>query len=176
MEPITEWIKYLLPSLVVLLTTWLLVRHYFRNIGKTQDHEARMKALSRSLPIQLQAYERLALLLERITVDNLLVREQMPEMTARQFHQHLLAMVRAEFEHNLSQQIYVSSEAWSVVRNAREGVIKLVNSAAVQVDPDGSALELSKKIIEIQMEIEASPTMAALEFLRKEARYLMGIH
>jgi hypothetical protein len=103
----------------------------------------------------------------------LVVREQSDEFSSRDFHQHLLASIRAEYEHNLTQQIYISGDAWNVVRNAKEGTIKMINKAAMQVNPDGPALELSKKIIEIQMEVENSPSHAALDFLRSEARQLL---
>jgi len=59
-----------------------------------------------------------------------------------------------------------------VIRNAKEGTIKMINTAAMQVNPQGEAYELSKKIIEIQMESDHSPSQVALDFLRKEARTL----
>jgi hypothetical protein len=128
----------------------------------------------KTLPLILQAYERLTLFLERITIDSLVVREQDDDFTARDFHQHLLGEIRAEYEHNLTQQIYISGDAWNVVRNAKEATINMINRAAIQVNPDGPALELSKKIIEIQMEVETSPTQLALDFLRNEVRTRLG--
>jgi len=171
---IPELLKYILPALLVFLTTWLLISHYARVNRQKDQHEARMRNLPKTLPLRLQAYERLTLFLERITVDSLVVREQDGNMSTRDFHQHLLAVIRAEYEHNLAQQIYISKEAWNVVRNAREGVTKMINAAAMQVNPDGPALELSKKIIDLQMESEISPTTAALDFIRHEAQFMMG--
>ncbi len=172
MNDIIEILKYLLPSLVVLLTTAVMMRYFFRTIMAERNREVYSQDRKRTLPMRLQAYERLSLFLERITVDSLVVREQDETMTCRDFHQHLLAIIRAEYEHNLTQQIYVSGEAWNVVRNAKEGTIKIINTAAMQVNPQGQAYELSKKIIEIQMEAEVSPSQVALDFLRKEARRL----
>jgi len=173
MQDILEILKYTIPSIVVFLTATVMIKYYFKSFVRDRDRDLVLQDRKKTLPMRLQAYERLALFLERITVDSLVVREQSDEFTARDFHQHLLAVIRAEYEHNLSQQIYISGDAWNVVRNAKEGTLKMVNSAAMQVNPDGPALNLSKKIIEIQMEAENSPTQAALEFLRNEARMLL---
>lgn len=174
MQDFLEILKYTLPSVVVFLTVVVMIRYYFKTFARDRDRDQILQDRRKTLPMRLQAYERLALLLERITVDSLVVREQNDEFSSRDFHQHLLAAVRSEYEHNLSQQIYISGDAWNVIRNAKEGTLNMINKAAMQVNPDGPALELSKKIIEIQMEAEFSPTQTALDFLRKEARHLMS--
>jgi hypothetical protein len=173
MKEFLEILKYTVPALVVFLTSMVMMRFYFKSFVRDRDHDLLMQDRRKTLPMRLQAYERLALFLERITVDSLVVREQSDEFTAREFHQHLLASIRSEYEHNLSQQIYISGDAWNVIRNAKEGTIKIINTAAFQVDPDGPALGLSKKIIELQMEADTAPTLAALEFLRNETRILL---
>jgi hypothetical protein len=173
MQTFIEILKYTIPSIVLLITVSVMMKYYYRSFIRDRDRDLLLQDRKKTLPMRLQAYERLALFLERITVDSLVVREQSDEFTARDFHQHLLAAIRMEYEHNLSQQIYVSGDAWNVVRNAKEGTLKMVNRAAMQVNPDGPALDLSKKIIEIQMEADSSPTQAALDFLRNEARMMM---
>jgi len=173
MQDLLEILKYTIPALVIFLTVVVMMKNYYKTFVRDRDRDIILQDRKHTLPLRLQAYERLALFLERITVDSLVVREQNDEFTARDFHQHLLAVIRSEYEHNLSQQIYISADAWNVVRNAKEGTLNMVNNAAIQVNPDGSALDLSKKIIEIQMEAEFSPTQTALEFLRKEARQIL---
>jgi len=173
MSDLLEILKYTIPAIVVFLTAAVMIRYYFKSFVRDRDRDLLLQDRKKTLPMRFQAYERLALFLERITVDSLVVREQNDEFTARDFHQHLLAIIRAEFEHNLSQQIYISGDAWNIIRSAKEGTLNIVNKAALQVDPDGPALELSKKIIEIQMDADSSPTQAALDFLRNEARLLL---
>lgn len=173
MKEFLEILKYTLPSVIVFLTVALMMRYYYKSFTRDRDRDQVLLDRKKTLPMRLQAYERLAIFLERITVDSLVVREQSNELTSREFHQHLLASIRAEYEHNLSQQIYISGDAWNILKNAKENTLKMINRAAMQVDPDGPALELSKKIIEIQMDADSSPTQAALEFLRNEARQLM---
>lgn len=170
MKEFLEVLKYVLPSLVLLVTVWILGRQFLKNIELQLNHESGRGIKDKVLPIKLQAYERIAMFLERITVDSLLVREKESGLNSRAFHQKLLAAIRAEYEHNLSQQIYLSTEAWQVVRNAKEAIIKMVNKAAMNVDPESPSIELSKKIIDMQMEMQNSPTQVALEFINREIR------
>jgi hypothetical protein len=174
MQNSLEILKYTLPALIVLVTAWVMVHYYFKSFKREQNREFLLQDRKKILPLRLQAYERLTLFLERITVDSLVVREQEQGLTVREFHQRLLIMVRAEFEHNLAQQIYISTEAWDAVRDAKEATLAMINSAAMKVNPDGGALELSKKILEIQMESENSPSQVALGVLKKEMQEMFG--
>ncbi len=168
MKDILEITKYVLPSVVVLITVWVLIRQFLTNWENQRKHDSIRLVKKTTIPIQLQAYERLAMFLERITVDSLLVREKDNELNTRAFHQKLLSAIRAEFEHNLSQQIYVSPQAWQILKNAKEATIKMVNKAAMEVHPEEPAIELSKKIIELQIEMNSSPSQVALQFINKE--------
>lgn len=118
--------------------------------------------------IKLQAYERIILFLERISLESLIVRVSSPEMTSSQLHNALLSSIRSEFEHNLSQQIYMSQQAWEVVRNARSNMIKIINSEAEKLPPDSSGIALSKKLLEKIMDLEKEPTRAAIDYVKNE--------
>lgn len=174
MDTIFDIILYTVPLVITLIIVWVVAGYFLKHQRNQWQHEKQMRSHTDMLPLQLQAYERLALFMERISVDSLLVREQQSEGSTRDLHQHLLAVIRSEFEHNLSQQIYVSDEVWEAVKNAKERVIKMIHSAAVKVNPEGKALELSKKIIDLQMEIEVSPTRYPLDLIRQEVRKLTG--
>jgi hypothetical protein len=174
MKDLLEILKYTIPSLVVLITVWVLVRHFLKNWENQRKYDTLRTLKKTTVPMQLQAYERITLLLERITVDSLLVREKDNSLNSRGFHQKLLTAIRSEYEHNLSQQIYCSTEAWQVVKNAKEAIIKMVNQAAIETPPEEPSIELSKKIIDLQMEINNSPTQVALEFINKEVKELLS--
>jgi hypothetical protein len=174
MKELLEILKYVLPSVVVLITVWILTKQFLINWENQRKQDSSRLIRKTTIPIQLQAYERLAMFLERINVDSLLIREKNNELSTRDFHQKLLSAIRAEYEHNLSQQIYVSSEAWQILKNAKEAIINMVNKAAMEVNPEDPAIELSKKIIELQIEINNSPAQVALEFLNKEVRELLS--
>ena len=170
---IMEILKYTIPALIVFLTTLFVVRSYYKNDQEKRKNEIRMLNQKIITPIRLQAYERIVLFLERISPDSVIMRLNDPKMKAAQLQSDILSTIRAEFEHNLSQQIYVSNKAWEVVKSARSSIIQIINKAAEKVKPDAPAYELSKVILESMMEASKTPVMVAIEFLKKEmAHYL----
>jgi hypothetical protein len=168
MEVLLEFIKILVPASVVLYAAYLFVRTQVQKEVQLKSLEVRGKSVDTILPIRLQAYERMALFLERISPQNLLVRLTASGMAAREFHQLLLQEIRNEFNHNVSQQVYMSQEVWDMIRNAKEDLIMNINEAAGELHPDASSLDLSKKIFEKTMSRPVDPIAHALVELKKE--------
>ena len=121
-------------------------------------------------PVRLQAYERVVLFLERVNPESLIMRVNRQGMTCRQLQNEMIANIRAEFEHNLSQQVYLSSESWELVKSARSNLIKIINSCAQKVEPESPSINLSKGILEFMIEMEKSPVAVALEYIKKEVK------
>jgi len=168
MGALLEVLKYVLPSLVVFATAYLLIKSFFDEQLKRKELEIKAIQKKDLGPLKLQAYERIVLFLERISPHSLIPRINQTGMNASMLQSQLLASIRTEFEHNLSQQIYVSKEAWIVTKNAKENIVKIINSSKDQVDKEASAFELSKVILERMMQISSSPTDQAIDFLKKE--------
>ena len=163
-----EILKYVLPSAVVLAATYLINKQ-FLDREREKDRLGLITENSKTVtPIRLAAYERLTLFLERINPQNLVVRVTQPGMTALELQRDLLATIRAEYEHNLSQQIYVSATAWKAVTDIKELITQTVNQAAQTVEIDAKASELGKKIVEIYSNEENEPVAAAVEVLKSE--------
>ncbi|HOV12565.1 MAG TPA: hypothetical protein PLL90_12460, partial [Bacteroidales bacterium] len=123
-------------------------------------------------PVRLQAYERVILLLERISPSSLILRVARPGMSAVELQAALLQTVRDEFEHNLSQQIYLSGTAWDMTRNAKEEMIKIVNLASARLNGDATAADLGSVILELAMAKDKLPVNMAIDYIKKEARQL----
>jgi hypothetical protein len=168
MEYIIDIIKITIPSLVVFLTAWILLRNMIRNDQDRRRQEIIMQGARTVTPIKLQAYERIVLFLERISLESLLIRVSTPDMTAGQLQSALLTAIRSEFEHNLSQQIYMSPQAWEVVKNARSGIIKMINSEAEKMKENTPSIELSKQLLTKVMEIDKEPTRVAIDYIKEE--------
>jgi hypothetical protein len=168
MEAITDILKITIPALIVLLTAWILLRNMIQNDQNRRKQELILQNSRTVTPIKLQAYERIVLFLERISLESLLVRVNVPDMSAQQLHSAMLNAIRSEFEHNLSQQIYMSQQAWEVVRNARSNMIKIINSEVEKLAPQSSAMTLSKQLLEKIMELDKEPTRAAIDFIKAE--------
>jgi hypothetical protein len=175
MDILLQILTYTIPSLVVLLVAYFTLKLVFQNEEKRRRYELFKSNVSLITPVRLTAYERLVLFIERISPDSLMVRVQDSSLTAAQFHSFLLATIRAEYEHNLAQQIYVSPEAWTFVKNAKESMIQLINTAASKVPPQVPSFELAKVILETyQSTTNETPTMFAINFLKSEIKQYFG--
>jgi hypothetical protein len=169
MEALTDILKITIPALIVFFTSWVLLRNMIRNDQDKRRQELILQNSRSVTTLKLQAYERIVLFLERISLESLLVRVSTSKMTTPQLHSALLDTIRSEFEHNLSQQIYMSPQAWEVVRNARSNMIKIINSEAEKMPANSSGMALSKQLLEKIMELEKEPTRVAIEFIKGEA-------
>jgi hypothetical protein len=167
---IMDILKIVLPALLVLLTAYLLLNKLLRSEEKRRNFELRKEALNTLTPIRLRAYERLILVLERTTPATLIVNVAKPDMKNIDLQTQLLASIRQEFSHNLSQQIYVSDEIWTYIRSAQESLLRLVNSCAAQCNPANSASELAERVIQVYGASEQTPTEIAIDKLKKEVR------
>ena len=163
-----EILKYTLPSLIVFLASYLVLKEMIKKEQSRDKFSLMMQNQKVTLPVKMQAYERLTLFLERITPDSLIIRTNKPGMTAGQLQQSLLQAIRSEYNHNMSQQIYISHKAWELVKNAMSNVIKLINTSAIQVKPEGPALKLSSLVLERLVESDVYHTQVAIDYLRTE--------
>ena len=165
-----ELLKYTVPSLVVLATAYYLLKMFLEKETEKTQMQMRLDVQKISLPVRMQAYERLVLLLERIEPSGLLIRTNLPGMNAIQLQSALIQTIRSEFEHNLSQQLYVSTKAWEMVRNAREETIKRINTAAIKLTPEATSADLASLILINDVDAEQSVVKGALDLLKSEAR------
>ncbi|MBI9053625.1 MAG: hypothetical protein JEY96_07385 [Bacteroidales bacterium] len=172
MSEILEILKYTTPALIVFLSSWLILKQLIKNDQHKRNYEMVIKNQQITTPIRLQAYERFALLLERISPESLIMRLNKPKMTTQQLQTELLNNIRSEFDHNVSQQIYITPQTWEIIKSTRTNIIKLINTATKRIKPNAPAFELGKAILEDLMLLEKSPINIALEVLKKEVRQL----
>ncbi len=99
--------------------------------------------------LQLQAYERLILLTDRIAIPNLITRVNQPGLSSREMQSLLTQSIRQEFEHNITQQIYVTPEAWDAVKNLKEQNLLIVNQVASFLPENATGLDLNKSLLEL---------------------------
>jgi methylthioribose-1-phosphate isomerase len=174
METFLELLKIFLPALLVMLTAWLVIRSMLHDDQERRRQDLLLQTVKTVTPVRLQAYERVVLFLERITPESLIMRTARPDMTVQQLQSALVTSVRSEYEHNLSQQIYMSNEAWEMVKNARGTVVRLVNSVASKLPPVATGEELSRMILEEVMEMDTEPTKIAIAYIKSELSRIMG--
>jgi hypothetical protein len=127
-----------------------------------------------SVPLQLQAYERLVLLTERISLPSLISRTTQPDLSAKELQVHLNETIKQEFEYNATQQIYVSPIAWEAVRNLRDQNMLIINQVANLLPPEATGSELAKAVLEVIMQQQdAALHTIVLNAINFEAKKLM---
>lgn len=170
MEALIEFGKLIIPAALVLYAIYLTVRVFINKELDKQRLEIRGKSIETVLPNRIHAYERICLFLERIAPNNLLIRVNNGNYTAKELQQILLNEIREEYNHNVSQQVYMSEEVWELVKNAKEELIATVNEAAMKAPADANGMTLSKQIFEIYISKEIDPISHALREVKREIR------
>ena len=170
MELVADLLKVILPAGLVLWAMYLTVNSFIKKELVQKELDIKAETTKNLLPIRLQAYERMALFLERISPNNLLIRLNGRAVNVTDFQQLMLAEIREEFSHNLSQQVYMSDEAWTTIKNAMNETVALINLSAKDLAPDVPALELSKRIFEVVMNKGVNSSDEALQLVKQEMR------
>lgn len=171
MEIAIEFAKLILPAAAVLYAMYLTTQSFLKKEMAEKLTDLRTKNVSIVTPVRLQAYERLCLLLERIMPNSLLVRLNDGSYSGKELQHVLITAVREEFNHNLSQQVYVSDEVWERIKNAVEDVILTINKASEGLKENAGGTDLAKKIFEIQVQKENDPIQQALFVTKQEVRH-----
>ena len=154
---------------------YLVVRRYFENKQKEMLLQMKIDERSETLrvvtPIRLQSYERMVLFLERISPSSLVMRCYRQGMDAAQLRTALANSIRDEWEHNLSQQVYISSKTWNRVREAKEQMLSIVNASA-QAIPEGATPDTLAGTLFATIAKDKNPVDDAVEVLKGEIREL----
>ena len=163
---------YLILGLAFVYGFYLTVNNVADKILETQKRDIRGKHTDITLPLRLQAYERMCLFLERITPSNLLLRLAPSATNTLELQQILLREIREEYNHNIAQQMYMSNYAWEQINSAMNEIVAVINQSASEVAPEDPATNLAKKIFSHVIEKETQPAVTALNILKEEVKNL----
>jgi len=163
-----------LPLAGMLLITYFLLQHFFNKSLKENQKELLALKSKVTLPLKMQAYERAILFLERIDPSNMIIRAHKNGMTAAALHVELLKIIREEYTHNMSQQIYISPNSWKELIKGKEETIQLINTSINQINENANGIELSAKIFERVAQNKVSPTEKARNSIIKEFQRSMN--
>mgnify|MGYP006278881919 CR=1 FL=1 len=168
MEELIEIIKYLLPATIVIVVVFFLLKSYWKNEIRKREQEFHMAGKKIITPVRLQSYERMILFLERISPENIILRLSSPGMTAFDLQTAMIRSIRDEYEHNLSQQLYISDTAWELIKNAKEDTIKTINTVAARMKDDDDSSRLAEALFSEFAGKKKPAVRQAAEFLKKE--------
>lgn len=177
-------ISVLLPIVVILISVYLMLRYFSKQNERQFDFLKANQDLTRLklenerskdrekvlIPLRLQALERIILFLERINPPNLLTREMQAGASVGNLQAKLLKSIRDEYEHNMSQQLYISKEGWEHVKTAKEKVVQLVNTSATNLKPDDDAVKMANEILTSGFESNNDPVEKAMNAIKEEVK------
>jgi len=167
---IIELLSYTIPSLITGGVAYYLFQSYFNDQQNTRRWLVQKENQKQALPIRLQAFERMVLFLERINPTKLLTRLSPISEDKKEYEHYIIAQIEQEFDHNLSQQIYISEECWTIIITAKNATIQMIRKANTLEGID-TANQLREILLRDLME-KQSPSNAALAFLRNEVSQL----
>ena len=165
MNTVLEIIKITVPALIVFLTVYVLMKYHYMKVYTMEKMKLKNENSNRTLPLRLQAYERLALFCERISPENMLLRFRKDATTGKELEQLLILAVKQEFDHNLTQQIYVSESLWNIVNMCKNQIIELLARAGKA--PDSSDISVYSEIVLSALD-ESNPVKTTLKAIRNE--------
>jgi hypothetical protein len=167
---IIEILGYMLPALITGSVAYFLFDSYFKDQQNTRRWLLQKENRKDTLPMRLQAYERMTLFLERINPSQLLVRITPISIDKIDYQNYIIAQIEQEYEHNLAQQIYVSEECWSIINTAKNATIQMI-LLATKNEKITDANQLRELILNDLLS-KPSPSSTSLAFLKKEVSQL----
>ncbi len=172
MEYLGDFLKIVLPAALVLYAVYMVLRSIGSREGEKYQNDLKLKGREIAFPIRLQAYERLILFLERVNLANIISRMDKSKLNTVMMYNQILSEVRDEYNHNLSQQVYVSDKAWSLLTNSKERTIAFVNKVYSESNPEAEARIFAKSILDKMIAENQDLTGEAIQFLKEEIREL----
>jgi hypothetical protein len=161
------------PALIVYFTVYSLLKQYLEGQHKMRMLEFKQNHQKESTPLRFQAYERLSLFCERIALPNLILRMRQEGMTAAQLRLSLLLAIQQEYEHNITQQVYVSDQLWQIIKIARDDAVNTIDIVSEDIDSKADAKELATELFKFLQKRESTGLDKALVAIKKEASLLL---
>ncbi|WP_196890054.1 hypothetical protein [Aureivirga sp. CE67] len=168
---VIDIIGYTVPAIVTAGASYYIMASFLKNDEKRRKFELLQEGQNTALPLRLQAYERMTLFLERISPNKIVMRIQPISEKKEDYLNLLVQNIEQEFEHNLTQQIYLTKECWNAILTTKNTTIHLLKKATANVEVK-NAQQLREEVLKLMIEGE-SPTTTGLAFLKNEVSMMM---
>jgi hypothetical protein len=161
-------LKYTVAGIGIIYIAFYLFKPYLDKAQNLQVLEFKKAISNQTLPLRLQAYERLVLFIDRINPANMLIRLNGNGYTAAELHSVILNEIRTEYQHNVTQQIYVSTQAWAVVKRVKEDTVTLLNNTIKAMPDNATGLDLGKVLLTHLNKLDEDPYDIAANLIRHD--------
>ncbi len=167
-DKLLEIAAYTIPALITGGVAFIMMQKFYNSEESKRKFELIRENQKQALPIRLQAYERMVLLLERINPTQLLIRVA-PTGSSKDDYATLLSHhIQTEFEHNLTQQIYLTAETWNIVLKAKNSTIQMIRKNAIREDVANA--DKMREAIMLELTETEAPSNIAISFLKEELK------
>lgn len=174
MQTVLEIFKYTLPAIIVLIATSVIVKRFLTTDLKKKQVLLLKDNQEVTVRLRLQACERLVMFVERVNPRQIIPRVYQPGMTVADLQAALIFNIKTEYEHNLSQQIYVSKQVWDIVKGVQEQLIFTIGHITKQLQPDAPAKELHTRMIDFMLSTDGQlPVDVAINVINEEAKQVL---
>jgi len=165
-------LKFTLAGIGTVYAAFYLIKPYLDKSESLQLMELKKTISNQTLPLRLQAYERIVLFVERVNPANMLIRLSEPGLSAAELHSIVTNDIRNEFQHNITQQVYVSTRAWTVVTRVKDDTLSVVTNAVKALPETATGLDLCKTVLAHLSHLEDNPYDIALKIVREDMEAL----
>jgi len=159
-------------GIITVAAAYFLIKNDIQNYFRFKTLTANKDNAATFLPLRLQAYERLIIFIDRINPANLLVRLHQQGIAVTELQALLLNEVKSEFQHNITQQLYIDTTSWNIVRKLKDDTIAMVNNVVQNLPKDAAGIELSKKVLQHMSTIEENPYDLTINHLKSDIQKL----
>jgi hypothetical protein len=161
-------LKYFIAGIGVVSATYYIIKPHLERSDKIQLLEFKRSLNSQTLPLRLQAYERLVLFIERVNPASMLIRLNASAYSASELHTMVVSEIREEYQHNVTQQIYVSAQAWGVMRRVKDDTLAIITNSIKALPEGATGMDLSRTVLMHLSKLEDNPYDIALAMIRKD--------
>lgn len=169
---LTDMLKIAGGGLIIVAGAYYLIKADIQKYLKIRSAGLKKNDQAQLLTLRLQAHERLILFIERINPSNLFIRLHQQGISVSDLQSILLHEVRAEYQHNVSQQLYVSPAVWKVVSKLKDDTLAMINNAVRSLPSDAEGVDLSRKILQHVASVAENPYELTLEYIKKDIQQL----
>lgn len=159
-------------GIITVAAAYYLVKDDIKTYFKLKFSEQQKEKESPLLSLRLQAHERLIVFIERINPSNLFIRLHQPGISLNELQAMVLTEIRAEYQHNITQQLYINTATWDVVKKLKDDTIAMVNNGVKNLPADATGVDLSRKVLQHMSGIENNPYELTLDLIKKEIHQL----
>ncbi len=159
-------------GIIAIAVAYTIVKNDLKQYFKLAKPDERSQIKLQLLPLRLQAHERLVVFIERINPANLLLRLHEPGISLAGLQSAILNEIRSEYQHNIAQQLYISSATWDVVSKLKDDTLAMINNAVRTLPEDAQGVDLSRKVLQYMANMEKNPYDLTLSVIKKDIHQL----